>query len=1175
MTPTGQMETPSLQILLLGPPLVTRDGKIVHINRRELRAGLYYLAGRIEPVSRAEICYTFWPDEPEELARKKLREGLSRLRTALKDPELIVTNNDFVSLNFDRVYVDTFEYTNIVTPLLNSSEMNGNGILPEWMYIQLKKAVALCRGHQFLQEASLHNSTGFDAWVSINDQSFAFSHEKILERLAEHCIALGNIDEAMLWLGKILAFDQLNTDINYLMLNCLRERRRFKEAQDYLVFLNQLYQTNQPAGLPEILKEMQKRVQREALETKEEPRNDWPGELTDNVPFVGRSDLILRLNHAYHRKGLVHISGESGSGKTRLVQEFFSRLEYSPRFLFCTGKPMISSTPYAPLVEGLNDLVTEKEWLSLPDDIKTNLHSLYPAIKFSERRLSPIIIDKLPDNPLLRIHNALYSLLKILAEKKLLVMVLDIAQWCDDATLQFLSFLNERQFFKNFGLLIIISRTEESNPSLEAYLDHSVLTSNLERMKLEPFSLEETSQLISMNLGKPVSEELLKKIQSQTGGNPYLLIETLRVLDLYNIDYSTYSAMDHFPVSASIRAVVNEKTRVLSDSARSVLLSASVLGQRFQAQVLEKMVRVNYEGLLSALEELAQAGIITNTSGPQKASFYEFPHDQFREVIMEELSPARKRGLHLASVKAILEVRGKAEDLASTYAWHYEQAGEYASAFSEWCIAGGYSRSCFSKEDAFSAYQRALNLLPELPADKASALLRQLLLEWGNYAYDLQDQVTCEKLYKIGLEFGETRRDPLLIGISISGLGRVAEMKNEMDEGIELHQRALFFLSKTADNAEKIETYARLGLLYELKSEFKKARQIYQTGMEIEVNYTDMRLLDASVNLKSHFSILSSMMGFPAQAEEIADQAINESRLINRLSGRVHAFTALAIAQYYTGKYQKSLQCAFAVYKQAEQLDLVWWASLLDIVIARDYLVMGQLDESWHHLHHAVENRDPAYVQKTKLHHHTIKGDIFRLLGDFPSAIEQYRLGAEPSLSELQSLESYFALGLTLCQGNQYEQGLSILKEGIEKSEHLGLESISLTGRVMWIAFANPKLDERNFFDAAAPYVDEIKRRGFGTGGLSSTIIMAGIALRRGETGKARSYFLEVAEIGKKINHRWYELWAVSALASLDIDDKAEVQQYQERKKNILNELAAHTVKVPLSVLMKKFIRMI
>ncbi|HCS39105.1 MAG TPA: hypothetical protein DIW44_05905 [Anaerolineaceae bacterium] len=1171
MTPTGQTETPQLKIFLLGPPMVTRAGQIVRINRREQRAGLYYLAGRTEPVSRTEICYIFWPDDPEEVARKKLREGLSRLRSALNAPDIFITHNDFVSLDINRVYVDAHEYNKIVLPLLNSSQLTGNGILPEWIYAQLRRAMELCRGHQFLQNVTLHKSTGFENWMSLTDQSFTFSREKILERLAEHCIALGNIDEAIIWLGKITTFDQLNTDVNYLILNCLRELRRFKEAQDYLTFLNQFYQANQLGGLPEILKEMNNRVQREAHEISADQPDKWLGEKTESIPFVGRNDLLVRLNNAYHRKGLVHITGESGSGKTRLVHEFYSRLEYSPRFLFCSGKPMISSTPYAPIVDGLNELVTEKEWLSLPDEIKINLHSLYPAIKFSEKRLSPIIIEKLPDNPLVRIHKALYSLLKIMAEKKPLVMVLDIAEWCDEATIQFLAYLNDRQFFKNFGLLILISRTERRNPALEEYLDRSLLSSNLERMVLEPFTLEETSQLISMTLGKTVSADLLKKIQSQTGGNPYLLIETLKALDLYTIDFSTYSETDHFPIPASIRAIVKEKTRVLAVSTRQVLSSAAILGRRFQSQMLEKMVKIDFETMISALEELQQAGILTGISGSQKVSYYEFPHDQFRQVIVEDLSPARNRALHLAAVQAMLEVKGEVADQASTYAWHYEQAGEYAKAFSAWCAAGRYSRTCFSKVDAYAAYQRALNLLHDLPPDISPVLLRQLLLEWGDYVYDQYDDITCEKLFKTGLELGEAIHDPLLIGISISGLGRVAEMRNEVDEGIELHNRALFFLSKIEGTAEKLETHARLGILYELKDDYLQAKETFLTGLKIDNNFNDPQILDASVNLKSQLAILNCMLGFPAQAESEASQAANESRLINRLSGRVHANTSLAMAQYYGGKYQKSLQTAFSVYKLAEKLNLDWWVSLLDITIAKNYLVVGNLDESWRHLHHAIENKDPGLLHKIIMEHYVIKGDILRLLGDFAAAEEQYRLGAQSPLTELQSLESYFALGLTLCQRNQLGEGVKIIQDAIDRAENLGLESVSLTGKILLPALKNPTIDEISFISETTPYVDELKARGFGSAGLTAALVAAGITLRSGASDKARGCFIEIVEKSKKMNHCWNELWAVSALTSLQINDKEQIKQYQEQKKQILSEMASHAVKAPLSILFKKF----
>lgn len=1173
MTPTGYTETSPLKILLLGPPLVTRDGQIVHINRREQRAGLFFLAAHHEPVSREEICNVFWPDDTESLARKKLREGLSRLRVAVGDPDFIITDNDFVFVNPQRVYVDGREYNSLVTPLLNSSEFNGNGILPDWMYVQLRKAVELCRGYQFLQNAALHNSSGFDAWLTINNQSFVFSYEKIIERLAGHCIALGNIDEAIIWLGKISIFDQLNTDVNYLILNCLRERRRFKEALDYLQYLDSAYLVNHPGGLPETLKELQQLIKQDSVAVKRDKPTDWPGGVSTNIPFIGRTDLLERLNNAYHRKGIVHVTGITGSGKNRLVQEFYSRLEYSPRLLFCVGKPMISTTPYSPIVEGLNRLITEKEWMSLPDDIKTNLHSLYPDLKFGSKRLSPIIIEKLPDHPAIRIQNALYSLLKILADKKPLLMVIDIARWCDEATIQFLSFLNERQFFAKYGLLILISRSEEYNPSFQAYLDKSLLTSNLERMVLQPFSLEETSQLISMEFGKTPSDVLIKRIHNQTGGNPYLLVETLKAIDLYQFNISTFSEADHFPVPATIRSIVAEKTRFLSETAKKVLSSSAILGQQFALLILENMMSIEFDELQYALEELQRSGIIAGVSGENKLISYQFPHDQFREVIIEELSPIRRRGLHLAAVKAMLHVKGDAPDQASTYAWHYEQAGEYAKAFTAWCAAGRYSRQCFSKADAYAAYQRALDLLADLPVDQSPALLNQLLLEWGDYAYDNYDDKTCEMLFKMGLEYGEARQNPALIGISMSGLGRVAEMHNEVDEGVELHQRALFFLSKTNQVAEKMETYARLGILYELRDELPLAVNTFLTGLQVEKQDENERTADVSVNLKSQLSILYGMMGFPNKAAIIADQATNESKLINRLSGRVHSYTALAIAQYFEAKYQKSIQNALQVYKLAENLNLDWWVSLLDFALARNYLVTGNLDDCWRHLHHAIENKNPVLLHKTIHFYHAIKGDVFRLLGDYSSAEEQYKLGFAMPRSDLQYFENYFGYGLALCQRNETVQGLSILKDALEKASALRLDSIALPAKIMLIAWENPELDVETFMNLTLSAVTELNERGFGTSGLTAKIIAGGIAMRRGEYDQAIAFFKEVAETSHKMNHMWNELWALSALSGLAGQSLSDLREQVERKAQILEGMISRATHKDLAALVAKFVK--
>ena len=83
-------ESELLKIDLLGPPHVTFNGQPVTIKRKQTRAVLYFLACQKDPVSRGQLITTFWPNLPEEQARKTLREILSSLRTQFSGVEVIM-----------------------------------------------------------------------------------------------------------------------------------------------------------------------------------------------------------------------------------------------------------------------------------------------------------------------------------------------------------------------------------------------------------------------------------------------------------------------------------------------------------------------------------------------------------------------------------------------------------------------------------------------------------------------------------------------------------------------------------------------------------------------------------------------------------------------------------------------------------------------------------------------------------------------------------------------------------------------------------------------------------------------------------------------------------------------------------------------------------------------------
>ena len=403
------------------------------------------------------------------------------------------------------------------------------------------------------------------------------------------------------------------------------------------------------------------------------------------------------------------------------------------------------------------------------------------------------------------------------------------------------------------------------------------------------------------------------------------------------------------------------------------------------------------------------------------------------------------------------------------------------------------------------------------------------------------------------------------------GFGRLAEMQGDYDEGIDSLNRALFFLKNTGDKQRLIETYSRLGFLFEMKYEYSQARTAFEEGLKIEKDLSDQKMLDSAVNLETRYSLLVCMMGFPSLAEEVADQSVNESLLVSRQSARVQAYAALAVAQYYSGKYKKSFQNAVAVYKLACQLNLSRWKILLDLVLAKDYLVSGFLDESWSHLQSAMEHRDISIMKDLDLFSTTILGDIYRLLGDLPAAEAQYRKGATQSLENLQSLENYFLLGLTKCLRGNVEEGASMIREATLKADSLGFEGVSMLAGLYAHTFSSDVLNNERLARNILPIIKKMEKRGFGSGKWNAALIQGEVALKQGKEEQAKKIFLETLRNTHDMDHHWVELWALTALAGMEMTDKAERYQYQQQALTLLDEMSEHAIKKPLNTLFAKF----
>ncbi len=86
-----------IEIRLLGPPQVLRDGVVVHFDTRKALAALAHLALAGGPRPRDALADVLWPDQDLTHARGALRRTLSTIRSVV-GPGLLVADRDHVAL---------------------------------------------------------------------------------------------------------------------------------------------------------------------------------------------------------------------------------------------------------------------------------------------------------------------------------------------------------------------------------------------------------------------------------------------------------------------------------------------------------------------------------------------------------------------------------------------------------------------------------------------------------------------------------------------------------------------------------------------------------------------------------------------------------------------------------------------------------------------------------------------------------------------------------------------------------------------------------------------------------------------------------------------------------------------------------------------------------------------
>jgi DNA-binding SARP family transcriptional activator len=854
---------PALQIHLLGPPLVLSAGRPLSMTRRQVRALLYFLAAKRQLVPREELCYLFWSEAPEAVARRNLTALLTYLRRALPLPDLLAADGDLLRLDHDRTWVDT----EAVEYLCVRREPGRADIL--------QQAVDLYRG-SFLAGFSLPGCPEFEAWVTRERQTWERVYLGLLASLIDNLAAAGDCAPAIALARRYLETDNLAEGIHRRLIELYAASGdRGAALAQFEECLTVLEQELGVSPLPETWATYQAVLQ--GISPDRAARAGplwriWPGL---DLPFVGRDEALARLEElcACARSGrgrMLLISGEAGIGKSRLMQELALRVQAGTLVLVGCSHPETQSMPYHPLVEALRPALIAQHpaghigpaWLAEASRLMPELRDIYPALP-----------DPLPDEPeqaRARLFESLAKLiLGLVAGSRPVLFCLDDLHWADDSTLAWLAFLGHKLYGSR---LLIVGTFQSGHAQVVAGLRQALARHNvLAELGLEGLDEAAVLQLLNHLADRlPADALLARRLWQTTGGNPFFLVETLRSLCEAGPTPARWryvNGLQAWPLPATIRSAVEARLACLSLQARQILEAGAVLGQVFSFDLLQRTVGRHDLETMDGLDELVARRLLR----PDKGG-YAFCHQVTQAAVYHSLSPGRRRLLHRRAAEA-LEVFQPND--AGALARHLECSAEYGRAAQYALRAGHVAKAVFGHAEARACFERVLQLL-----DKEAATLRDPARIAANRRLRIQ---------------------------ALDERGWALRLLGDMDTYASDLQEVARLAGSLSDPALLAHLHWRQAYTHRWFCRYDEARRAAEAGLGASIAAGD-RSLEAMC--RREVGLAARETGNYALAQSCLEQALNLFVETEDTLYQIHTLGNLSTLAWYQGAYEQALTWA-------------------------------------------------------------------------------------------------------------------------------------------------------------------------------------------------------------------------------------------------------------------------
>ncbi|MGB7623349.1 MAG: protein kinase, partial [Terriglobia bacterium] len=408
--------------------------------------------------------------------------------------------------------------------------------------------------------------------------------------------------------------------------------------------------------------------------------------------FVGRAAEQTQLKKALQQvlKGaggrLVLVGGESGVGKTRLLEELKIQAQLEGVRTFVGAAYEKITQPFQCFLDILRIMILSAQQTtsanrSLSNKYDTVLSKILPGLFEGKPQPGTPPSPSANEKELL-LESLAAFVMEVCAEHPTLILIQDI-HWADGLSLQLIERIARSLQSQRLILGVSYRSDEVKDSALEAALPLLSGLESCDSILLRPLSQQEVGDLVNSMMGtERAPASLVQRIVNETKGNPFFIQEVIwtwmeeKIISPRSGAWNPEPAeLDSLRVPQTMADAFLRRIRSLSKSERDLLQIMALFIKPVPLAALSYVLGDHSSQVEVELERLVERAILARldaVEGPQ----YFFQHAQMKQTLEVRVSSIDAHPIH-SRIASYFEGQSAAgiSDYAETLAYHFAMSG--------------------------------------------------------------------------------------------------------------------------------------------------------------------------------------------------------------------------------------------------------------------------------------------------------------------------------------------------------------------------------------------------------------------------------------------------------------------------------------------------------------------